>query len=270
LAASKLPRVDERIELNRLRWDEQARLHAQNYPVDDVRGTGFDWLKHFEVQELGNVEGQSICHLQCHIGGGSIALSRLGATVVGVDFSPVALDVARARSERAGVAERVSFVCASVDEAPRVLAERFDGVYTSWGVLTWLPSLVDWAHAVAELLKPSGWLYLVENHPIALVSRWPDATYGTGVATFDDSQGDYTDDDVFFEHPESWNWNHGLGEIVTAIAEAGMRIEWLHEHQVSTWHYQDKERFVQDETGMWRDSESDLPLSFSLRATRDR
>src|SRR5206468_5034060 len=121
-----------------------------------------------------------------------------------------------------------SFVCATVEGAPRVAGTGFDGVYTSWGVLCWLPDLSVWAATIDALLRPGGWLYLAETHPYATAlrgKRWP---YGGNVAVHNTGPGDYTDPDAEIVHDESWEWSHGLGEIVTALAQAGLRLEYLH------------------------------------------
>jgi SAM-dependent methyltransferase len=259
-------RMDERVEVNRRRWDEMAALHETTY----FTGTEAidDELVAFELAELGDVAKQRVCHLQCHIGGNSIALARLGATIVGVDFSDVALDQARRRATEAGVDDRVQFVCATVDDAPAATGGDFDGVYTSWGALCWLPSVETWAAVVRELLRPGGWLYVADTHPQAAASRGPNYRYGGTVAIYGEDQGDYTDLDARFEHPEAWEWNHGIGEIVTALAGAGMRIRWLHEHTTIAWNLAD-EQLVQRPDGLWEQPGSTLPLSFSVRATKE-
>jgi len=127
--------MDERVEVNRRRWEEMTALHETTY-FDDDKAID-DELEPFELDELGDIVGQRLCHLQCHIGGNSIALARLGATVVGVDFSDVALELARRRARDAGYVDRVEFVCATVDDAVEATGGGFDGVYTSWGVLSW-------------------------------------------------------------------------------------------------------------------------------------
>jgi SAM-dependent methyltransferase len=261
--------MDERVATNRNRWDEMAQLHVETYRIDDVDRAGDHRLKPFEPAELGDLRGLRICHLQCHIGGDSFALARLGAeVVVGVDFSATSVEIARARAERVGLADRVTFVCATVHDAPAAAGSEFDAVYASWGVLCWLPDLDRWASVVAQLLVPGGWLYLAETHPYAVAARWPGYVYGGGEASFDEGQGDYTDANAVFEHPESWEWSHGIGDVVTALATAGFRIDWLHEHAECAWHLNDEEHLVQDADDMWRAPGSTLPLSFSLRATR--
>jgi SAM-dependent methyltransferase len=260
--------VDERVATNQRRWDEMAQLHVETYQIDDVDGTGDHRLKPFEPVELGDLAGLRICHLQCHIGGDSFALAHLGATVVGVDFSDASIEIARTRASRLGVADRVEFVRATVDDAPAAAGTGFDAVYTSWGVLCWLPDLDRWAGVVRDLLAPGGWLYVAETHPYATAIRWPQYVYGGGGASFDDGQGDYTDADAVFEHPESWEWSHGLGDVVTALAGAGLRVDWLHEHVEVAWHLNDGDHLEQGADGMWRAPGSTLPLAFSLHATR--
>ena len=109
---------------------------------------------------------------------------------------------------------------------------------------------------------------MAETHPYACALRWASYPYGGSAAVFDDSQGDYTSAEATFEHPESWSWNHGVGEVVTALAKAGMRIEWLHEHPVVAWHLSDEEHLVARADGMWEARGSTLPLSYSLWAVR--
>jgi 2-polyprenyl-3-methyl-5-hydroxy-6-metoxy-1,4-benzoquinol methylase len=259
--------VDDRVSVNRLRWNEMATLHETTYAqggdvVNDAE------LKPFEIEELGVVRGQRICHLQCHIGGDSISLARLGASVVGVDFSDKAIEIARRRVAQAALQEQVEFVCAAVDDAADLVEGDFDGVYTSWGVLCWLPSLDSWARTIVRLLRDGGWLYLAETHPAAIALRSPSYPYGGATAVYDDAHGDYTKADAIFEHPASWEWTHSLGEIVTAVAEAGLRIEWLHEHPYLAWHLNDQQNLRRCPDGLWEDPRSTLPLSFSLRATK--
>jgi len=244
-------------------------LHVITYRIDETDAAGEFGLKPFEYAEIGEIVGQRVCHLQCHIGDNSFGLAQLGAAeVVGVDFSARSIDVARMRAKRIRLADRVRFVHAAVDDASAVLGATFDGVYTSWGVLAWLPDARTWADNVCGLLMSRGWLYLADTHPYAAAVRWPSYAYGGDTPVYDDKHGDYTDANATFEHPESWQWNHGLGEIVTALTDAGMRLEWLHEHRDVAWHMGDPERLVERSDGMWEEPGSTLPLSFSLRAIK--
>jgi SAM-dependent methyltransferase len=261
--------MDERVATNRLRWDEMADLHVVTYHVNEVDAAGRYSLKAFESAELGTIDGSRVCHLQCHIGDNSFALAHLGAVeVVGVDFSARSVDIAANRAQRLGLDNRVRFVQATVDDAVGAVGGGFDGVYTSWGVLCWLPDIAGWAGTVHGLLGPGGWLYLADTHPYAAAARWPGYPYGGTTSFFDDDQGDYTDAHARFRHPEAWQWNHGVGEVVTALASAGMRLEWLHEHAVVAWHLGDERGLTRRPDGMWEMPGSGLPLSFSLRAVK--
>jgi SAM-dependent methyltransferase len=260
--------VDEKVAVNQRRWDEMSDLHVVTYGIDDVDAVGRFSLKPFEMAELGAIDGARVCHLQCHIGDNSFALIQLGAAgVVGVDFSLRSLEIARARAERLALADRVHLVHATVDEAVAAAGTGFDGLYTSWGVLCWLPDINAWARTVRDLLAPGGWLYVADTHPYARTSRWSNYPYGGSTAIFDDDQGDYTSAEAIFEHPQSWQWNHGIGEIVTALVHCGMRLEWLHEHAEIAWNLGD-ENLVARHDGMWEAPGSTLPLSFSLRASK--
>lgn len=261
--------MDERVAINQRRWDEMTDLHVVTYGIDDVDAIGKYSLKSFEAGELGPIAGLSICHLQCHTGDNSFALAQLGAAeVVGVDFSHRSVEVASMRARRLGFGEHVRFVHATVDDAVEATGRSFDGVYTSWGVLCWLPDMDAWARTASGLLRPGGWLYVADTHPHATALRWPDYPYGGETAVFNDEQGDYTSADAVFEHPESWEWNHGIGEIVSALSAADMRIEWLHEHSVVAWHLNDHEGLRERADHMWEAENSTLPLSFSLRALK--
>jgi 2-polyprenyl-3-methyl-5-hydroxy-6-metoxy-1,4-benzoquinol methylase len=262
--------VDERAAVNQRRWDDMTDLHVVTYRIDEVDAVGKFGLKSFECGELGDIAGQRICHLQCHIGDNSFGLAQLGAAeVVGVDFSTRSIAVARMRAERIGLADRVRFVQAAVDDAAATLGATFDGVYTSWGVLAWLPDIRIWAENVSGLLKEGGWVYVADTHPFAAAVRWASYTYGGRTGVHSAEQGDYTDATATFDNPESWQWNHGLGEILTALTEAGMRLRWLHEHAVVAWHMGDPEHMVERSDGMWEEPDSALPLSFSLRAVKN-
>jgi 2-polyprenyl-3-methyl-5-hydroxy-6-metoxy-1,4-benzoquinol methylase len=261
--------MDERVATNQRRWDEMADLHLVTYHVDEVDSARRYSLKPFETAELGPIDGSRICHLQCHLGDNSFALAQLGAAeVVGVDFSTRSVAIATTRAHRVGLDDRVRFVQATVDDSVEAVGPGYDGVYTSWGVLCWLPDILRWATTVHQLLLMGGWLYLADTHPYAAAARWRGYPYGGTTAFFDDDQGDYTDAHATFRHPEAWHWNHGLGEVVTALASVGLRLEWLHEHAVVAWHLGDEQGLSPRPDGMWEVPGSSLPLSFSLRAVK--
>ncbi|MBW8822185.1 MAG: class I SAM-dependent methyltransferase [Streptomyces sp.] len=260
--------MDERVEINRRLWDERVPSHvASDFYDVETFVTGRSTLAPFEVDEVGPVEGKRLCHLQCHFGLDTLTWARLGAETVGIDFSAPAIDAARQLAERIDLAERASFVVSTVEDARATLDGDFDIVYVSWGALIWLPDLRRWADAVASLLRSGGFLYLAEMHPYATALRWGEG-YGGGAATFfDEPDGTYADRDAVFEHNASWEFSHGIGDVITAVAAAGLRVEWLHEWPFTTWNLND-DTMVRREDGMWSLPDSTVPLSYSLKASR--
>jgi SAM-dependent methyltransferase len=162
-------RVDERVAQNRANWDDRVAVHLASafYDVDGwlARAPG---PRDAELEALGDLAGRSLVQLQCHFGMDALQFARVGARVVGVDFSAPAIDAARELAARAGLSDRSRFVCGDVTDAPGLLGgERFDVAYVSLGSLCWLPSVAAWADAVAGVLAPGGTLYLFDVHPLA-------------------------------------------------------------------------------------------------------
>jgi SAM-dependent methyltransferase len=233
--------VDSSARINRARWDERAAAHAaspgysRQQFIDD--GSFLSAVVRFDVPLLGDIRGLRAVHLQCHIGTDTISLARLGASMTGVDFSPASVVEARRLSDELHAG--VEFIEADVHDAVEALDGRaFDLVYTGVGALCWLPSVSRWAAVVAELLAPGGLLFLREYHPMlwSLDEHRTDAL----VVEYDyferaepmvfDEQGTYVETDVQFQSTITHVWNHGLGEIVTALLEAGMELTGLVEH----------------------------------------
>jgi SAM-dependent methyltransferase len=266
--------------VNRAHWDEKVPLHLgpRGYDLADVRA-GAGRLNAIEEVELGAVAGQRILHLQCHFGRDSLILAQRGAEVDGLDFSSPAIAAARALAAELGMAERARFVQADVYAAPAVIAApaSFDRVFVTWGAICWLPDIVRWAAVVAHFLKPGGSLYLAESHPAAMVfddaARQPDGRPGLFAPYFDragvvmQEAHDYIDEAATMRNATTHTWIHPLGDIVTALVRAGLRLDWLHEHDAVTWHMFDC--LVAGPDGLWRWPDRPwLPLAFSLQATR--
>jgi SAM-dependent methyltransferase len=238
---------DDYRTLNRLSWDERAPAHAASpgYGLDRFRADpGFiSDVVRFDLPLLGDVNGLRGVHLQCHIGTDTISLSRLGARMTGLDFSSAALEQATRLSEELGAG--VDFVEAEVYDATDVLpAGEFDLVFTGIGALCWLPSVSRWADVVQRLLKPGGRLFIREGHPMmwALADPLPEGRLEVELPYFEleeplvwDEGGTYVETDVEFQHNVTKEWNHGLGEIVTALLDQGLVLETLVEHDSVPW-----------------------------------
>ncbi|WP_232663901.1 class I SAM-dependent methyltransferase [Pseudonocardia sp. TRM90224] len=265
--------------VNRDNWDERAPAHAASpgYSVreliaDPERLSG---VVRFDVPRLGDIAGLRGVHLQCHIGTDTISLARLGARMTGLDFSSAA--VAEGKRIAAAAGADVEFVESDLYGAPDVLpVGAFDLVFTGIGALCWLPDIRRWAGVVATLLKPGGRLFLREGHPMlwaiddeadALLVGYP--YFETPEpATFED-ESSYVPTAAPFVHTTSHSWNHGLGEIVTALLEAGMTITQLVEHDTVPWDALPG-KMVEGADGEYRLREHPerLPLTYTLQATK--
>ena len=157
------PHVGESTRVNRLFWDERAPIHAAS-PVYGLHQFIADPscvgnVVTFDIPLLGDVDGPRGAHLQCHIGTDTISLSRLGASITGLDFSAPAIAEAQRLAAEAG--DDVRFVEGDVSLASELLGcGQFDLVYTGIGALCWLPDIEHWARTVADLLRPGGRLFL--------------------------------------------------------------------------------------------------------------
>ncbi len=268
-------------EINRASWDDRAQAHAASpdYAVDRFAadpGYLSDVVR-FDLPLLGDISGLRGIHLQCHIGTDTVSLARLGADMTGLDFSPASLAQARRIASLAGASVR--FVEAQVYDAATVLPPgSFDLVYTGIGALCWLPAIRPWAQVVAGLLRPGGRLFLREGHPMlwALADSRPDRLLVVEYPYFEREEplvieegGTYVETDTVFTHNLTHEWNHGLGEIVTALLGTGMELTGLAEHDSVPWEALPGE-MEHLGNGEWRlaDRPWRLAHSYTLQAVR--
>ena len=265
---------------NRAHWDEKVILHLgpRGYDLTSLRA-GHGRFTAIEEAELWPVDGGRILHLQCHFGSDSLKFAQRGATVVGLDFSAPAIDAARRLASELGLADQARFVHADLYDAPAVIPEAatFDMVFVTWGAICWLSDIYRWAEIVCHFLKPSGSLYLAEAHPAAMVfddaAALPDGRPGLFAPYFSrepvvmEEAHDYIDETGTVANATTYTWVHSLGDIISGLLMAGMRLDWLHEHDGVAWHMFDV--LVRSADGLWRWPDKPwLPLAFSLRATR--
>jgi SAM-dependent methyltransferase len=269
--------------VNRASWDERAPAHAASpdYLVEELvrEPTRLSEVVTFDQRRLPDLSGLRVVHLQCHIGTDTLSLARLGASqVTGLDFSPQSLAQARRLAERAGV--QITYVEGDVYDAAGLLgAGQFDLVYTGVGALIWLPSVDRWAQTVAQLLAPGGRLHIREGHPVL----WSlDDTRLDDLLTLEypyveterpqvwDEPGTYVETDVQFQHNRTLEWNHGLGDIITAVLSAGMRITMFVEHDSVPWCALPA-AMQEVGGGEWRlrDRPERLPHTYTLQAVKD-
>ena len=269
-------------------WNHWTKVHEKSafYDVEGFKaGTTSLWP--LELEELGLYvrEGTTLLHLQCHFGLDTMSWARLGAEVVGLDLSDEAITLARRLADEVGLSGRAEFICADLYDADAHLGDRrFDVVFVSWGAIEWLPDLERWAAIIARHLEPGGTFYMAEIHPfgyaldevpgehdVQVKYRLQPAPDKPEVEPID---GSYADRDADTTGLVAYGWQHSLAEVTGALIGAGLRIEHLHEFPTSpapSWDW-----MVQDEDRWWwlpapdGGRRKDLPLSYSLRATRPR
>jgi SAM-dependent methyltransferase len=267
--------------VNRAGWDERVPAHVASPDYQVARfAEDPDFLSRvvrFDLPRLGDISGLRGVHLQCHIGTDTVSLARLGASMTGVDFSAPAIEQARRLAEQAGV--EASFVEADVYAAADVLGRSaFDLVFTGVGALCWLPDVRRWAGVVASLLRPGGRLFIREGHPVlwALDDEREDDLLVLRYSYFEreeplvfEAGGTYVQTDAVFQHNVTHEWNHGLGEIVSALLAAGMEITALTEHDTVPWEaLPGKMEQVADNEWRLADQPWRLPHSYTLQARR--
>lgn len=268
-------------EVNRANWDERVPAHVAS-PDYAVRRFVSDPafisdVVRFDLPLLGDVAGLRGVHLQCHIGTDTLSLARLGASMTGLDFSAGAVAAARALASSTGAS--ATFVQAEVYDAAAVLGRGgFDLVYTGIGALCWLPDIRRWAGVVAALLRPGGRLFIREGHPVLwalddergddlLVLKHP--YFEQAEPLVFDQGGTYVSTDVVFSHTVTHEWNHGIGETITALLDAGLSVTGLTEHDSAPWPALPG-KMERAGNGEWRliGDPSRLPCSFTLQAVK--
>lgn len=193
-------------------------------------------LNEVELGLLGSIKGKSLLHLQCHFGMDSISLARLGAKVTGVDFSNRAIDAARELAKKANV--DAEFVCCDVYSLPNHLDKKFDIVFTSYGVIGWLPDMEQWAYIVAKYLNPGGSFVMVEFHPVVWMfdNDFEKVTYRyfADEAIVEELDGTYADREADVRK-KTINWNHSLGEVINNLIASGLDIDAFEEYDYSPY-----------------------------------
>ena len=268
---------DSSFDVNRRRWDEAAPIHAASdfYNVAGFKA-GKDMLGAIEAAEIGDVAGKRLVHLQCHFGLDTLSLARRGAIVTGYDFSSNAIAIARSLAAETGIA--ATFVEGNVyDASGKLPAGGFDIVYVTVGAICWLPDLVGWAKVVSTLLAPGGFLYLLDTHPAAAIleQKLPGDPIAPAYGYFQgaeplvfDTPETYTENGARLGNTVTHEWIHSLSSVIGSLLEAGLTLEWFHEHARLPWRLFPS--MVEADDGMYDmpAGSPSLPLMFSLKARR--
>lgn len=259
--------MDDYIEANKQSWASLAADHYETFKARLLAGEST--LSPTQIEELGDIRGKRLIHLQCNTGADTLSLARLGATVTAVDLAPENVQYARRLAADLGIDAR--FIESDVLQLMEKHHEKYDVVFTTEGVLCWLPDLFLWARNVRHLLADDGFLYLMDGHPFfmaldedrlpALEVKYP---YFTKSPDRFETIGGYAAEP---RAGVNYAWMYTVGEIITALSAAGLHIEWFHEYD---WLYYrlSAEKQVRAAAGGWRfpELEEKLPFTFSLKA----
>lgn len=226
-------------------------------------------LNAYELEALGDVSDKSLLHLQCHFGQDTLSWSRMGARCTGVDISEEAITLSRKLNKKLNLS--ATFICCNVLETSKFIEEQFEIIFTSYGVIGWLPDLNPWAQMIADRLQLGGQFYMVEFHPIVWMfdytSKSPQIKYGyhQKEVIYEEYEGTYADATAKIISKE-YGWNHGLGAVITALINAGLKIEYLKEHNASP--YDIIPDLGQNKRGFYEHRDPLYPLIFELSASK--
>lgn len=258
------------IEINRQSWNNKTDIHLKSefYDLDGFLN-GKTSLNDIELKLLGNLQGKTILHLQCHFGQDTISLSRLGAEVTGVDLSDKAIESAKQIAKDTNT--NANFICCDIYDLPNHLEKQFDIVFTSYGTIGWLPDLDKWAEIISKFLKPNGQFIFVEFHPV--VWMFDDNfdkigyRYFNSGAIIETENGTYADKNA--DISQSFvNWNHGIGEVLNGLIKNGMEIKSLEEFDYSPYNCFNNTIEYEPKKYRIEHLENKIPMVYSITATR--
>lgn len=265
-----MKKTDDYIEINRHSWNNRTETHL-NSEFYNMAGflKGETSLNEIELELLGDIDGKSILHLQCHFGQDSISLSRLGAKVTGIDLSDKAIEIAkRIASETQSTTE---FICCDIYDLKQHLDKKFDIVFTSYGTIGWLPDLDKWAKIINRFLKPEGKFVFVEFHPVVWMfdEKFEKIAYHYfNVESINETEkGTYADKNA--EITQSFvTWNHDLGEVINSLLNQNLELIQFQEYNYSPYNIFDDSVEVGSRKFQVKNFENKLPLVYSIVAKK--
>lgn len=221
------------IESNKHAWGQIAQDHYHAFKRALLGGT-HRFNPHIQ-EELGDLSGKSIIHLQCNTGADTILLAQMGARAMGVDLVPDNIRYAKKLAADLGVAN-AAFMESDIMELMAKHSEKYDVVFVSEGAIGWLPDLRQWGRTIRHLLKEDGFAYVFDSHPIFLMFntellakntlelQYP---YFDKTADEDDSIGGYASQAKY--GVKAYFWMYTVSDIINSISGAGMHIDYFHE-----------------------------------------
>ncbi|SDX47559.1 Methyltransferase domain-containing protein [Lutibacter oricola] len=264
---------NEYFEVNKETWNKKVAIHSESEFYNNKEFLkGKCSLNDLELKEVGDVKGKSLLHLQCHFGQDTLSWERLGANCTGIDISIEGVKKARELNKLLNL--KATFIESNLYDVPQNVEGQFDIVFTSYGVVGWLPELKTWGEIIAAKLKPGGIFYMAEFHPIIWMFDYLQEPakmiypYLNDGAVYEEYEGTYADDGKKGMVSKEYGWNHGLGEVISALSNAGLKIEFLHEFNESP--YDCLPNMEVNKNGMYefKKDKGMFPLVYSIKATK--
>ena len=263
--------LNKYFDANKILWDMRTLINKDSgfYDLTGFK-KGKSSLNFIELNDVGDVKGKSLLHLQCHFGLDTMSWARLGAKTTGVDFSGNAIDLARQLNDELGL--DTEFICSNIYDLKEHLYKKFDIIFTSYGVIGWLPDLNKWAELINYYLMPGGVFYMVEFHPVVWMFD-NDFKYLKYSYFYDKEpiaeclHGTYSNRDADIKLME-YGWNHSLSEVISVLQKNNLQIELFNEFPFSV--YNCFPNTVQGKDGYWRIKgfEDIIPMMYSLKARK--
>lgn len=253
-------------EKNRAAWNDMVEVHYNHpdYKLREFLG-GWNSLKQIEKEQIGDVKGKELLHLMCQFGMDTLSWQRLGAKVTGVDISDNSIKYANILKKEAGL-DSAEFLRSDVLDLIGKIDRKFDIVFMSHGTIGWLSDMNLLAKVVAHYLKPGGFYYIIDSHPIETIYITDDMTYLDKRPERTIGERDYCDRE-FIIKKELVEWQHPLSEIINSLIKAGLTIDFLHEYDHGFYAFEadwyKKGDYYYPPGGPPR-----YPLMFSLKASK--
>ncbi|MGB0894326.1 MAG: class I SAM-dependent methyltransferase [Parashewanella sp.] len=253
------------LQINRDTWNKRTAVHVKSdfYDVDGFLG-GRNVLNPIELSEIGDVTDKSLLHLQCHFGLDTLSWARLGAQVTGVDLSDSAIKAARDLQQKSNILN-AEFICSDVYQFGENSKTEFDIVFTSYGVICWLPCLDKWAQVIANSLKSGGMFYIAEFHPVYDIV--------SGYSYFSSDEPDIEEEQTYTENSGTETskvvlWPHPISEVLNALIKAGIRINSFNEYPYSPYNCFDGLEEKEQGKFYLKHNDQNVPLIYSIKGTK--
>jgi len=269
----KKPDHQKYIDLNHQAWNRYTSIHVDSpfYDLDSFK-KGRSTLHPTELEEIGEIKGKSLLHLQCHFGQDTLSFERLGATATGVDLSDESIREAKSLRNELGL--NSTFIQSDIYDLDKMLHDSYDIVFTSYGVILWLPDLKEWARIIHSLLNPGGTFYIIEFHPFLDIIdeeftffKYPYFDNKDNQPLEFSEKGTYANPDADIEST-TYGWPHSIGDVITALSESGLQIKFLHEFPFS--YYNIFPKMIEFSPGKYYHKEirETIPYMFSVMAVK--